>query len=55
MSIDLFGAYKKGLIKEGAKSKRLKGLPKDVNKLTISEFYFLMDYINKGIEKFTKQ
>ena len=40
--------YKKDLIKKGGESKIFKQLPKDATNLTISELFFLMNYINKA-------
>ena len=54
MSNEFFESYKKSLIEEGSKSKRLKLLPKKKEDLTISEFYFLVDYMSELFEKFNK-
>ena len=52
-NIDIKESYNKDLIKIGSKSNKFKKLPKDVELLSMAEFYFLADYVAQGFNKLT--
>jgi hypothetical protein len=45
--MDIKKSYNECLIIEGSKSEKFKLLPKKVEDLSVAEFLFLMDYLNK--------
>ncbi len=47
--INIKKSYNNDLIKLGSKSDKFKKLPKNIDDLSMAEFMFLCDYINKGV------